>query len=115
MLWPFEYFIGGPGHQKVTAMKAVQAGDTLAALPVSNPRWAQIQDLFNPVAAAWQGEPISSEQPFHPSVLAPQPFILLSRQCVVKSVMRKEGVLGTVEKGIVKRMKGNLPSCRACF
>lgn len=44
-----------------------------------------------------------------------QPFILLSRQCVVKSVMREEGGLGDVEKGVIKKMKGNLPNCIDCF
>lgn len=48
-------------------------------------------------------------------MLRMQPFILLSRQCVVKSVMRKEGGLGDVEKGIIKKMKGNLLDCMDCF
>lgn len=48
-------------------------------------------------------------------MLGAQPFILLSRQCVVKSVMRKEGGLGDVERGIIKGMKGNLPNCMGCF
>lgn len=67
--------------------------------------WAQLlscQDLFNLLAAAWQGEPISKAA--IPSLSAAAlPFILLRRQCVVKSVMRKEGGLGTVETGKIKK------------
>lgn len=103
VLWPFENLVGDPGPWKLSRLETSLLYPVLVGLT----SWS-CQELFNPVAAVWQGEPISKAA--IPSLsAAAQPFILLRRQCVVKSVMRKEGGLGTVETGKIKKWREIYP------